>query len=272
VPVGGLIEADDGNFYGVTSSGGVNHCFQVPQAGGNCGTVFKMTPSGTITILYSFGEAPSDGVTPMAPLLQASDGNFYGTTINGGANACTTTNATNNCGTIFRTMPTGETSVLHSFGATLSDGIAPMSALVEGVDGALYGTTVSGGRGNCSAIFGCGTIYKITPAGTLTIVHAFALTNTENGYGPRQLILASDGDFYGTTRSGGANVAEPGGTVFKLTPAGALTTLHTFGPVSTKAHSPEEGLVEGNDGAFYGVTTYSDAFAGQGTVFKLVPP
>jgi uncharacterized repeat protein (TIGR03803 family) len=272
VPVGGLIQATDGNFYGVTASGGANHCFQIPQDGGNCGTVFKMTPSGETTILYSFGTSISDGVTPMASLLQASDGNFYGTTANGGANACTSSDATNNCGTVFMTTPTGETTVLHSFGPTYRDPIAPLSGLIEGTDGALYGTTVSGGGGYCGFAFSCGAVYRITMAGELTILYAFALTSREDGYGPSQLILASDGNFYGTTGSGGANLGDLEGTAFKLTPAGVLRTLYSFGPVNSKASNPVGGLIEGNDGAFYGITAYSDAFAGAGSVFKLVLP
>jgi uncharacterized repeat protein (TIGR03803 family) len=272
VPMGGLVQATDGNFYGVTASGGANHCFQIPQGGGNCGTIFKMAPSGATTILYSFGTSDSDGVTPMGPLLQASDGNFYGTTANGGANACTTSNETNNCGTLFMMTPTGETTVLHSFGPTFRDPIAPLSGLIEGTDGALYGTTVSGGGGNCNFAFSCGAVYRITMAGELTILYAFALTSREDGYGPSQLILASDGNFYGTTGSGGENLGDLEGTAFKLTPAGVLTTLYSFGPRSSKESNPVGGLVEGNDGAFYGVTTYSVAFPETGSVFKLVTP
>jgi len=274
VPVGGLIQATDGNFYGVTGSGGANHCFQIPQDGGNCGTVFKVTPNGDTTILYSFGTSISDGVTPLASLVQASDGNFYGTTANGGANACTTSNATNNCGTLFKTTPNGETTILHSFGPTYHEPIAPLGALIQGTDGALYGTTASGGGGErCYWVFGCGTVFKFTLAGELSIVHAFAVTSREDGDGPSQyLIQASDGNFYGTTGSGGTNLGDLEGTAFKLTPAGVLTTLYSFGPLNDKASNPVGGLIEGTDGAFYGITAYSDAFTGAGSVYKLVPP
>jgi len=273
VPLGGLIQATDGNFYGITASGGENECFQIPQAGGNCGTVFKMTPAGVTTIMYSFGTSISDGVTPMASLIQASDGNFYGTTANGGANACTISNATNNCGTVFKTTPTGETTILYHFGHSINDAIAPLGALIQGTDGALYGTTVSGGGGRCGGFFGCGTVFKLTLAGQLTIVHAFAVDSREDGYGPSQyLIQASDGNFYGTTGSGGAAQSDLEGTVFKLTPAGVKTTLHSFGPLNVNASNPVGGVIKGNDGAFYGVLAYSDAFAGVGTIYKLVPP
>jgi uncharacterized repeat protein (TIGR03803 family) len=272
VPIGGLIQAIDGDFYGVTASGGANHCFQIPQAGSNCGTVFKMTSNGEVTIVYSFGTSIDDGVTPMASLLQASDGNFYGTTVNGGANACSSTGETNNCGTVFKTRPSGETTILYSFGHSPADAIAPLGALIQGSDDSLYGTTVSGGGGNCGSNFGCGTVFKITLAGTFSIVHAFAVNSREDGYGPSQyLIQATDGHFYGTTGSGGANLSDLDGTAFKLTPAGLLTTLYSFGPLNSKASNPQGGLIEGSDGAFYGITGYSENFGGGGgSVFKLV--
>lgn len=271
VPVGGLIQATDGDFYGVTSSGGANHCVQVPQDGGNCGTVFKMTPAGATTILYSFGASISDGVTPLASLVQANDGNFYGTTSNGGANACSLAFATNNCGTLFKTTPSGETTILHHFGPTYRDPIAPQGALIQGTDGALYGTTASGGEGNCGWPFACGTVFRITLAGDLSIVHAFALNSREDGYGPSQyLVQARDGNFYGITNSGGTYLSDLNGTAFRLTPAGVITTLYSFGPLNDAESNPYGGLVEASDGSFYGVTTYSSHINGAGSVFRLV--
>lgn len=273
VPQGGLVQAGDGNFYGVTASGGANHCFQVPQDGGNCGTVFKMTPSGVTTTLYSFGKSISDGVTPIASLVQASDGNLYGTTINGGANACTLSDGTHNCGTLFRTTLSGETTILYSFGHSLSDAIAPQGALIQGTDGALYGTTPSGGGGSCGGYFGCGTVFRFSLAGEFSIVYAFALDSRKDGDGPAPyLIQARDGNFYGETRSGGENLGDLEGTAFKLTPAGVLTTLVSFGPLNIKASNPDGGLVEARDGTLYGVLAYSDAFSGDGSVYKLVLP
>jgi uncharacterized repeat protein (TIGR03803 family) len=272
VPTGGLIQASDGNFYGVTASGGANHCFQIPQAGGNCGTVFRTTPTGETTILYSFGTSEADGVEPIAALVEASDGNFYGTTVNGGSNACTTTGATNNCGTVFRITPTGETTILHSFGPTYHEPIAPQGALVQGADGLLYGTTVSGGGGTgCFWIFACGAVFKTTLTGELSIVYSFAMTSRADGDGPSQLILGRDGNFYGTTSSGGELGGDLVGTAFRLTPAGQLTTLHSFGPIVTNASNPVGGLVEGTDGVFYGVLAYSGQFSGNGAVYRLTP-
>jgi len=274
VPVGGLVQVINGDFYGVTASGGENHCVQIPQDGGNCGTVFKVTPNGVATTLYSFGSSPSDGVTPIASLVQASDGNFYGTTINGGANTCS---SPNDCGTVFKITPAGVKTTLHSFGTGYApgqlpvDGIAPQSALTQGRDGALYGTTASGGTGGCGFVYGCGTVFKITLAGELTILHAFAVGSREDGIGPTQyLTQGRDGNFYGMTRSGGAYLADLTGTVFKITPTGVKTTLYSFGPSGTQPSNPDGGLIEGSDGAFYGVTAYSTNAGGTGTVFKLV--
>lgn len=271
VPVGGLVQATDGNFYGVTASGGTNHCVQVPQDGGNCGTVFRITPEGEASILYSFGTSVSDGVTPMASLVQASDGYLYGTTANGGANACSMSGGTHNCGTLFRTSLSGATTVLHSFGDSISDGIGPQGALTQGPGGVLYGTTSSGGGGRCGSFFGCGTVFKVTLSGELSIVYAFALDSTTDGYGPAPyLTYARDGNLYGATGSGGAHPSDLNGTIFKLTTTGVLTTLHSFGPLNSKASNPYAGLIEASDGALYGVTTYSDAAAGDGSVFKLL--
>lgn len=264
-PVAALLQANDGNFYGTTASGGANHCVQIPQSGGNCGTVFRMTPSGAVTILYSFGTSAADGVTPLGSLVQGADGNFYGTTVNGGANSCSTSGETNNCGTVFRITPSGNLTILHSFGTSLADGIAPQGPLTVGSDGAFYGTTPSGGGGICGFAFGCGTVFRVTAAGSLTILYRFAVTGGRtDGDGPSPfLTLGRDGNFYGTTRSGGATPAASNGTAFRLTPSGSKTILFSFGPLLTNPADPLGGMIQGSDGAFYGVTA--------GTVFKLVP-
>ena len=285
-PVSGLIEASDGSFYGTTASGGANHCNQIPVSGGNCGTVFKMSPSGAVTILHSFGASASDGIQPEAPLLQASDGNFYGTTVNGGANICTTLPlGIDGCGSAFKMTPAGAVTTLYSFGGTLADPIAPQGPLIQGTDGALYGTSVSGGGGTCGGFFGCGTVYRMTTAGSVTVLHAFAVNAPGSigprldGYGPSPfLIQARDGNFYGTTGSGGTvgGGNDLFGTVFKLTASGQKTILYSFGPADQPTN-PVGGLIEARDGALYGLTAYGQYFVrdGQtysatGTIFKLV--
>jgi uncharacterized repeat protein (TIGR03803 family) len=211
------MRASDGNFYGTTASGGANRCPQIPQAGGNCGTVFRMSQRGATKVIYSFGASPSDGVTPNGSLLQARDGNLYGTTVNGGANSCGSTGERNNCGTVFKVTLGGVATVLHSFGGSLAAGAAPQGALLQGTDGAFYGTTVAGGDG---------TVFRLAPDGTFTVLHAFAQISRADGDGPSPyLLFGRDASIYGTTGSGGASGGSLDGTVFKLTPTGALTTL-----------------------------------------------
>src|SRR5450759_4522754 len=150
------------------------------------------------TVLHAF--AGSDGQLPFAGLMQAGDGNFYGTTYQGG---------TGDAGTVFKITPAGALTTLHSFVG--SDGSAPYAGLVQGTDGNFYGTTHSGGT---SAL---GTVFKITPGGTLTTLHSFAVSEGQfpyaEGEGPYAgLVQGSDGNFYGTAVSGGTS---GNGTVFK---------------------------------------------------------
>jgi uncharacterized repeat protein (TIGR03803 family) len=244
----GLILGTDENFYGTSESGGTL----------GYGWIFKITPSGTLTTLYNFGPPPS-GTLPLAPLVQASDGNFYGTTNEGG---------TNGGGTLFKITPSGTLTTLHNFcfQSGCADGANPGGALVQGTDGNLYGTTAAGGNPACSSNSGCGTIFKITTTGTLTTLHSFDLTDGGNpGVG---LIQAADGNFYGTTYFGGASNSNCAtgtcGTVFKITPSGTLTTLHSFD--YTDGGNPETALIQATDGNFYGTTDN-----GYGTVFTITP-
>ena len=269
VPFGGLTEASDGDFYGVTTNGGANHCFQIPVAGGNCGTIFRMTPEGVVTTLHSFGGSITDGVEPMHPPIEASDGNFYGTTITGGANNCGRSGGINNCGTVYRMTPGGEVTYLHSFGSSTQDGIAPMGDLIQAGDGALYGTTSSGGGGECLSTNGCGTIFRMTLAGEVSTVHAFALTSVLQGFGPSpNLTLGTDGNIYGSTVSGGDGPRGSQGTVFRITLDGSKATLYSFGEANVEPGHPEGGVIQGSDGAFYGTTLYDGVFP-SGTIFKL---
>ena len=258
-----LIQGRDGNFYGTTASGGANYCDSIPGAGNNCGTVVRITPAGVETVLYSFGASPSDGTEPIAPLIQASDGNFYGTTEIGGAYSL---------GTVFRITPDGVETVLYSFGAnpvngSPPQGTIPQGPLIQATDGYLYGTTAQGGSSSC----GCGTVFRISLSGSLTTLYSFAGISALDGYGPAPfLIQARDGNFYGTTRSGGAFGPDLNGIAFQISPAGTETVLYSFGPLDTNPSDPESGLIQASDGAFYGVTAYSGAITGAGTVFKLV--
>jgi uncharacterized repeat protein (TIGR03803 family) len=255
-PIAGMVEGSDGNFYGTTSWGGTNL---------NYGTVFKITPDGALTTLYSFGTVTNsdgialDGEYPRAALVQGSDGNFYGTTYYGG---------TYGGGTVFKITRNGELTSLHSFTST-NDGAAPNGPLVEGIDGNFYGTTSTGGSNG----FGYGTVFKISTNGAFTSLYTFtdAFTDGSDGGDPQgSLVLGSDGNFYGTTGTGGFN--DTGyGTVFKISPDGAFTSLYTFTNGNDGAY-PDAGLVQGSDGNFYG-TTYGEFAGGEGanfgTVFRL---
>src|SRR5664279_2559299 len=176
----GLVQATDGNFYGTTNGGGAN----------GVGTVFKITNSGMLTTLFSFCSQSvcADGAYPNARLVQATDGNFYGTTSEGGANGL---------GTVFKITKRGKLTTLHSFCSQsgCTDGAITYEALVQATDGNFYGTTIYGGT------IGVGTVFKITKSGTLTTLHSF---NRADGSNPHGLIQATDGSFYGTANGGGA--------------------------------------------------------------------
>ena len=152
-----------------------------------------------------------------------------------------------------------------------SNGASPYSSLIQGTDGNFYGTTTVGGPStNC--IFGCGTVFVITPAGVLTTLHSF--DGTDGSFPTASLVQATDGNFYSTASSGGSSTNCPGGcgTVFMITPAGALTTLHTF--VGTDGRGPGGALVQASDGDLYSITSYGGANScatspGCGTVFKI---
>ena len=237
-----LIQGADGNFYGTTGGGGAN----------DFGAVYKLTPEGTVTILFSFAGGPADGKYTLAGLVQGTDGNFYGTTFDGGAN---------NRGVVFRLTPTGVETVLYSFGAAGSgDAIGLATALIEGSDGNFYGTSLDGGASNQ------GTVFSITPAGVETVLHSFGKSG--DGIQPLgRLTLGSDGALYGTTTDGGAHGH---GMVFRLTPEGVETILYSFTGAPRDGSFPEAGLLQGQDGNFYGTTGFGGA-NNLGTVFKLTP-
>jgi uncharacterized repeat protein (TIGR03803 family) len=255
-PQAGLVQGSDGNFYGTTEVGGTGtECFYR-----TCGTVFKITPQGTLTTLYSFCSQShcDDGANPSAPVVQASDGNFYGTTFEGGI-LCHPVG----CGTVFKITTGGVLTTLHRFNA--DDGYWPFSGLVQATDGNLYGTTNLGG---IDGLNGQGTVFKITTGGTLTTLYSFcSQPNCSDGGDPYgALVQASDGNFYGVAVGGGAN---GDGTVFKITLGGTFSTLHSFAGLSDGAY-PYAALVQGSDGNFYS-TTFEGGTHDAGTVFKITP-
>jgi|ERR1039458_8279362 uncharacterized repeat protein (TIGR03803 family) len=170
-PEAGLVQGSDGNFYGTTSAGGAY----------GYGTVFEITTNGALAILHSFTNG-TDGVGPVAGLVQGKDGNFYGTTSAGGVDGD---------GTVFEITASGVLTGLHSFTGG-EDGSQPMAGLVQGSDGNFYGTTSAGDA------YGYGNVFKLTTNGALTTLHSF--TNGTDGASPvAGLVQDSNGNFYGTT-------------------------------------------------------------------------
>jgi uncharacterized repeat protein (TIGR03803 family) len=247
-PRAGLVQANDGNLYGTALNGGTN----------GYGTVFRITTGGVLTTLYSFTDY-YDGAYPQAGLVQASDGNLYGTTLHGGDF---------NEGTIFQITTGGVETPLYSFTPlsgpnfggmqTNSDGAVPAGALVQASDGNLYGTTVYGGTN------GYGTVFQITTGGVLTPLYFF--TDGHDGGDPAAaLVQASDGNLYGTTYFGGTNNS---GVVFRITTGGALTPLWSFTGHGNDGGGPTAGLVQASDGNLYG-TTVNGGTNHSGVVFQI---
>jgi uncharacterized repeat protein (TIGR03803 family) len=234
-PIGELTIGADGNFYGMTSSGGAN----------SYGTIFKMTPGGTYTVLRHLTHA--DGTNPRGHMVIGADGNFYGATYAGGANSY---------GSIFKMTPTGTFSVLRSL-SSAADGANCYGSLVKGNDNNFYGITNGGGT------FGQGTIFRITSTGVYTVLRHMNLNDGEHSQS--DLIQATDGNFYGMAYAGGSNNH---GTIFKISATGTFTVLKSL--LAADGYAPYGGLLQGPDGNFYGETSGGGS-SGGGTIFKITP-
>ncbi len=234
----GLVLGPDGNFYGTTAWGGSS----------NLGTVFRLTTDGQLLTLASFTEQiHSTGANPMAGLVLGRDGNFYGTTSQGGLG----------WGTVFKVAPDGSLTKLADFDHI--NGANPEDFLVQGDDGDFYGTTKNGGSG------GSGTVFQVTTNGVLTALVSLPYTVSWTYQGG--LVLGNDGTFYGTTFGDNGPVSTNFGSVFKVTANGVLTRLVEF--TGTNGANPVTGLVLATDGNLYG-TTFSDEPGGGGTIFRFV--
>jgi uncharacterized repeat protein (TIGR03803 family) len=238
-PYCGLIQGTDGNFYGTTGANGTS----------DDGTVFQITPSGTETVLHAFPKTGTDGQIPYAGLIQGSDGNFYGTTYFGGSHGF---------GTVFKVTPGGTETVLYSF-AGGSDGEHPYAGVIQGSDGNFYGTTYQGGTS------GYGTVFKLTPSGTETVLYSFAGGSSDGADPVAGVTQGTEGNFYGNTSLGGADNL---GTVFELTPSGTETILHAFAGGSSDGANPSANLVQSSDGNLYG-STGAGGSSGDGTFFEV---
>jgi uncharacterized repeat protein (TIGR03803 family) len=227
-----------GNIYNATEGGGAAE-----------GTVYKLSPIGSETVLHSFGLTSTDGFFPVDGVIMDAAGNLYGTILYGGSAAF---------GTVYKVSPAGAEVILHTFGSFQGDGIGPYGPLVMDGAGVLYGTTTQGGT------FDFGTVYKLNPAGTETVLHSFGASG-QDGTGPIEgLIMDKQGNLYGTTIAGGFYGE---GTVFEATAKGAYRTLYSFGGTTGDGASPAT-LTLDNEGNLYGTTAFGGAHGG-GTVFKL---
>jgi uncharacterized repeat protein (TIGR03803 family) len=230
-----VAQGRDGNMYSTTVNGGAN----------GVGTVFKITPAGKITVIYSFNQA--QGYAPYSGLTLGTDGNLYGTTAYGGSGGF---------GTVFKITPGGSFKVLYNFtGGT--DGLYPMAPPIQGTDGNWYGTTQGDFHNN-------GSLYRLSPSGKFKALYTFVgIQGSQQPKAP--LLQATDGNFYGTTALGPVNNE---GNIFRVSRSGKLTDLYNFD--STHGAMPFSPLVQGNDGNFYGTTT-TGGQAGGGVGFKVTP-
>jgi uncharacterized repeat protein (TIGR03803 family) len=235
-----LYLGSDGYFYGTTNAGGTN--------GG--GTAYKMSPSGVITILHNFAGDGSEGTGLFGGLITTADGTVFGTTSDGGFGPG------GGNGTLFRIDTGGTFSILHYFPYTATNTIP---GLTPAPDGSFYGNTALGG--------GSGYVFSITSDGLFTILHQFGCScGTPDGSQPvGPLTLGSDGNFYGATGYGGTS---NNGTLFRMTPSGDITPLHSF--TNSEGGAPTGGLIEGADGRFYGTT--SGLFSRLQTVYSFTLP
>jgi uncharacterized repeat protein (TIGR03803 family) len=230
-----LVQGLDGNLYGTASQGGSF----------SKGTVFQVTTTGRLAAIYNF-DGSMHGAAPLAGLVLGTDGNFYGTTTQGGANGF---------GTIFQITPNGALTTLHNFNGT--DGANAKGALVQSKnDGRFYGTTYQGG------VYGFGTVFSISSGGQFTSVHAFQIIP----YPMAGLVQANDGSLYGSTLIGGPDNC---GAIFKIHAPGyflagsRFDVMHNFD--CADGAQPEATLIQGNDRQFYGTTLAGGT--GAGTIF-----
>jgi uncharacterized repeat protein (TIGR03803 family) len=236
-PYSGLTLGTNGNFYGATANGGTG-----TACTGGCGTLFELTPSGKLTILWNF-TGGNDGEFPYSGPIEGTDGNFYGTTYQGGTNAV---------GTIHQLTPSGKLKTIYQFDAIR--GAYPIGPLVQATDGNLYGTTAGFG-------FNYGTIFKIVPSGdfAVTLLHTFDVF--DGAYPYAGLVQGSDAKLHGTTT--GASLF---GDVFDITTKGSFVELHALNGSTDGAYA-NAGLVQASDGNYYGAAQQGGN--GYGTFFRI---
>jgi uncharacterized repeat protein (TIGR03803 family) len=248
-----MIMDASGNFYGTTVGCGKY----------NGGGVFKLAADGTESLIHSFNLNRS-GFFPFAGLITDANANLYGADAAGGRK---------DDGTVFEIAPDGTETVLHTFKGSPTDGSLPDGTLISDQSGALYGTTNGGGRAGCFTDSGCGTVFKLAPDRTETVLHYFKGGRADGANPTAGLIADTGGNLFGTTEYGGGDNACNGvdgcGTIFEIAPDGTETMLHSFGDGSEGAN-PVAGLVADGKGNFYGTASRGGEY-GYGTVFEITP-
>ncbi|MFD0894221.1 hypothetical protein KBB96_09425 [Luteolibacter ambystomatis] len=246
-PNGGVTLASDGNFYGNTSTGGT----------ANRGTIFQLTPGGTLTTIASF-DSTKGSTNPTGRMVADANGLLYG--------VCTGSDAfMDDYGSIYTVTTTGTLNLLVKF--NVGNGMKPKSGLIPDGAGNFLGTTWEGGQS------GIGCVYRLTPAGAITVLGSF---DGSNGRGPAcELTLGEDGNYYGTSYRDGSGGLINGGTIFRVAPAGGITRMATFGTAGPgNGGNPMGGVVLASDGLFYGITSNGghppgDNYSTNGVFFRM---
>jgi uncharacterized repeat protein (TIGR03803 family) len=245
-----LTEGDDGNLYGVVQG--------VGQGSNPLGFVFKISSSGALTVLHAFGgQDANDGASPNGPLVLGTDGNFYGTTLQGGIAG------QQNGGTAFQITPQGKVTILYYF----PNGSVPYAGLTQGLDGNFYGTTYNGGTNSK------GTVFQLTPSGAMTVLHNFDQATDKGAYPTHVLTLAPNGNLYGVLTDYNAGGLGPA-SLFRITTKGAYTDLYADGDVCRTNAVAANGCLLSSplaldpNGSFYGITQQGGS-EGRGVFYHL---
>jgi len=266
-PSAGLVQDWQHNLYGTTSAGGQAGC---GASRSGCGVVFKLSPSGKFTVLYTF-TGGADGAAPKAALVREATGNLYGTTSQAGTAGC----GSGGCGTVFKLATNGTLTVLHSFSGS-TDGGVPLAGLLRDGAGNLYGTASVGGSlstSHCMSLSGCGTVFEVSATGKFSVLYSFLGYPSDGDAPTAGLLRDSQGNLYGSAGDG----ANGAGMIFKLDSTGHETVLHNFAGYPWPEGEGASGLVRDSKGNFYGTAAAGGIGGfnsycpgvGCGTVFKL---
>lgn len=258
-PYAGVLDLN-GTLYGTTSFGGKGTCKSEDVSG--CGTVYSISTTGTnYKILYNFkGGSNGDGYGPgVGTLITDGKGNLYGTTIAGGTGSCKDETGVTGCGTLYKITTAGVETVIYSFegpSSSKKDGWGPNGALVRDSEGNIYGTALAGGSQKCtesSPYTGCGIVFKVTSAGTESVLYNFK-GGSDGNFPFGGLVADSAGNLYGTTTD--EQDASQEGTVFKITTSGTKTVLYRFTEADRiDGLEPLGGLVIGSSDDLYGTAS-----------------